>query len=134
MNWGVSTDRLAQRLSSVAQRWVVDGPAERSERSRRALLGAIAEREPSTLNEVAAAVGRGAPAVSRAVDALVRAGQVERAADPDNRRRLCLRLTESGRAELASQPKANSEISARLQRLAQSELRAVERAVEILER
>ena len=57
MNWGVSTDRLAQRLSSVAQRWVVDGPAERSERSRRALLGAIAEREPSTLNEVAAAVG-----------------------------------------------------------------------------
>ena len=134
MNWGVSADRLAQRLSAVAQRWVVDGPAERAERARRALLSAIAESEPSTLNEVAAAVGRGAPAVSRAVDALVRAGQVERAADPDNRRRLCLRLTEAGRAELASQPKANSNISSRLQRLAQSELRAVERAVEILER
>jgi DNA-binding MarR family transcriptional regulator len=98
------------------------------------LLSAIAEREPSTLNEVAAAVGRGAPAVSRAVDALVRAGQVERAADPDNRRRLCLRLTDSGRQELASPPKANSELSSRLQRLAQSELRAIERAVEILER
>ena len=134
MNWGVSADRLAQRLSTVAQRWVVDGPAERAERARRALLSAIAEREPSTLNEVAAAVGRGAPAVSRAVDSLVRAGLVERAADPDNRRRLCLRLTESGRQELASPPKANSDISSRLQRLAQSELRAVERAVEILER
>jgi hypothetical protein len=72
--------------------------------------------------------------VSRAVDSLVRAGLVERAADPDNRRRLCLRLTESGRQELASPPKANSDISSRLQRLAQSELRAVERAVEILER
>lgn len=134
MNWGVSADRLAQRLSTVAQRWVVDGPAERAERARRALLSAIAEREPSTLNEVAAAVGRGAPAVSRAVDSLVRAGLVERTADPDNRRRLCLRLTEAGRQELASQPKANSDISSRLQRLAQSELRAVERAVEILER
>ena len=134
MNWGVSADRLAQRLSAVAQRWVVDGPAERAERARRALLSAIAAREPSTLNEVAAAVGRGAPAVSRAVDALVRTGHVERAPDPDNRRRLCLRLTETGRQELASQPQANSNISARLQRLAQSELRAVERAVEILER
>jgi DNA-binding MarR family transcriptional regulator len=134
MNWGASADRLAQRLSVVAHRWVVDGPVERAERTRRALLSAIAEREPSTLNEVAAAVGRGAPAVSRAVDALVRAGQVERAADPDNRRRLCLRLTDSGRQELASPPKANSELSSRLQRLAQSELRAIERAVEILER
>jgi DNA-binding MarR family transcriptional regulator len=134
MNWGVSADRIAQRLSTVAQRWVVDGPAERAERARRALLSAIAQHEPSTLNEVAAAVGRGAPAVSRAVDSLVRAGLVERAADPDNRRRLCLRLTESGRQELASPPKANSDISSRLQRLAQSELRAVERAVEILER
>lgn len=134
MNWGASADRLAQRLSAVAQRWVVDGPVERAERTRRALLAAIAEREPSTLNDVAAAVARGAPAVSRAVDALVRAGQVERAADPDNRRRLCLRLTESGRKELASPPKANSQLSSRLQRLAQSELRAIERAVEILER
>lgn len=134
MNWGVSADRLAQRLSTVAQRWVVDGPAERAERARRALLSAIAQREPSTLNDVAAAVGRGAPAVSRAVDSLVRSGHVERAADPDNRRRLCLRLTEAGRQELASPPKANSDISSRLQRLAQSELRAVERAVEILER
>jgi DNA-binding MarR family transcriptional regulator len=134
MNWGVSIEGLAARLTTVAQRWVVDGPAERAERARRSLLSAVAAREPSTLNEVAASVGRGAPAVSRAVDALVRSGLVERASDPDNRRRLCLRLTEAGRQELASQPKANADIASRLQRLAQSELRAVERAVEILER
>ena len=134
MNWSIPVDRLAERLGAVAQRWVVDGPAERADRARHHLLAAIAEREPSTLNEVAASVGRGAPAVSRAVDALVRAGLVERAADPDNRRRLCLRLTAEGRTTLSAKPKASAAIAERLQRLAQSELRAVERAVEILER
>ncbi|QIK79325.1 winged helix DNA-binding protein [Sphingomonas piscis] len=134
MNWTVPVDKLAERLGAVAQRWVVDGPAERADRARRNLLAAIAEREPSTLNEVAANVGRGAPAVSRAVDALVRSGHVERAPDPDNRRRLCLRLTEDGRKLLDAKPKASAVIADRLGRLAQSELRAVERAVEILER
>ena len=87
-----------------------------------------------TLNDVAAAVGRGAPAVSRAVDALVRTGLVERTQDPDNRRRLALRLTDKGREELANQPKAGSGLAMRLERLAHSELRAIERAIEILER
>jgi DNA-binding MarR family transcriptional regulator len=97
-------------------------------------MSAIGEAEPATLNQVAEKVGRGAPAVSRAVDALVRANLVERTADPDNRRRLSLRLTEAGRAELAAAPSANSAIAGRLDRFAQSELRAIERAVEILER
>jgi len=87
-----------------------------------------------TLNQVAAAVGRGAPAVSRAVDALVKAGLVDRTQDPNNRRRLELRLSEKGRAELANQPTAHSGLAMRLERLAHSELRAIERAIEILER
>jgi DNA-binding MarR family transcriptional regulator len=68
------------------------------------------------------------------VDSLVRAGLVERTQDPDNRRRLALRLTERGRDELANQPRAGSGLTLRLERLAQSELRAIERAIEILER
>lgn len=87
-----------------------------------------------TLNQVAAAVGRGAPAVSRAVDALVKAGLVDRTQDPNNRRRLELRLSEKGRTELANQPTAHSGLAMRLERLAHSELRAIERAIEILER
>jgi DNA-binding MarR family transcriptional regulator len=86
------------------------------------------------LNEIAASVGRGAPAVSRAVDALVRVGLVERTQDPDNRRRLALRLTKEGREELEKQPKVGSGLELRLERLAHSELRAIERAIEILER
>jgi DNA-binding MarR family transcriptional regulator len=114
--------------------WVADGPAERTDRARRQLLGAIAEREPAMLNHVAAAVGRGAPAVSRSVDALVRAGLVERTQDPDNRRRLALRLTTAGKSFLGRPSSGSSNLETKLARLAHSELRAVERAIEILER
>lgn len=74
------------------------------------------------------------PAVSRSVDSLVRAGLVERTPDPDNRRRLALRLTEAGRQAMVEGFKSGTALEARLERLAQSELRAVERAIEILER
>ena len=131
---GSSPAALAQRFTIVANNWVADGPAERAERARRKLLAAIGQREPATLNEIAKAVGRGAPAVSRSVDVLVRAGQVERTQDPDNRRRLALRLTEAGRDELTNQPRTGSGLAMKLERLAHSELRAIERAIEILER
>jgi DNA-binding MarR family transcriptional regulator len=131
---GSSPAAVAARFSAVAQTWVAEGPAERAERARRKLLAAIAANEGGTLNSVAAEVGRGAPAVSRSVDSLVRAGLVERRQDPDNRRRLVLRLTESGRDQLSGQPKSSSGLALRFERLAHSELRAIERAIEILER
>jgi DNA-binding MarR family transcriptional regulator len=134
MLWGSSPSALADRFTILAQNWVVDGPAARAERARRKLLATIGEYEPATLNQVASSIGRGAPAVSRAVDALVRAGLVERTQDPDNRRRLALRLTDRGRDEMGNQPKSGSGLVIRLERLAQSELRAIERAIEILER
>jgi len=134
MLWGATPSALASRFTTVAQNWVADGPAERAERARRKLMAAIGAHEPATLNEVAAAVERGAPAVSRAVDLLVRGGLVERTQDPDNRRRLALRLTDDGRELLANQPRSGSGLALRLERLAQSELRAIERAIEILER
>ncbi|HVL39841.1 MAG TPA: hypothetical protein VM328_10675, partial [Fimbriimonadaceae bacterium] len=59
---------------------------------------------------------------------------IERAADPGNRRRLAMRLTDDGRACLAQAPAAGGALAERLKRLAPSELRAVERAIEILER
>ena len=131
---GSSPTALAHRFTIVANNWVADGPAERAERARRKLLAAIGSHEPATLNEIAKAVGRGAPAVSRSVDLLVRAGLVERTQDPDNRRRLALRLSEAGREELANQPRSGSGLAMKLERLAHSELRAIERAIEILER
>ena len=131
---GSTPAAIASRFSSVAHSWVADGPAERADRARRKLLTAIGAAEPATLNQVAKSVGRGAPAVSRSVDSLVRSALVERTQDPNNRRRLALRLTEKGKAELASAGVGGSALLGKLERLAHSELRAVERAIEILER
>ena len=129
---GPSPAKLAARLTAVAQVWITDSSADRNDRAQRRLLAAVEAAQPATLNQVAQKVGRGAPAVSRSVEALVRAGLIDRTADPDNRRRLALTVTEAGRDLLNSPPKGN-ELAARLERFAQSELRALERAVEIIE-
>ena len=131
---GSTPEALAARFTGVAHMWVADGPAQRTERARRQLLNAIAANEPATLNQVAKSVGRGAPAVSRSVDTLVRSGLVERTQDPAHRRRLALRLTKDGRERLSSRTAGNANLQTKLARLANSELRAVERAIEILER
>ena len=55
---GSSPAALAARFSAVAQSYITDGPAERADRARRKLIAAIAEREPSTLKQVAAVVRR----------------------------------------------------------------------------
>jgi DNA-binding MarR family transcriptional regulator len=134
MLWGSSPAAVATRFTGIAQNFVADGPAERLERAQRALLTAVSDHEPASLNQVADATGRGAPAVSRAIDALVRTGLIERTADPNNRRRLAMRLTEQGKNVLERPFQTRSSLVDKLERLAPSELRAVERAIEILER
>jgi DNA-binding MarR family transcriptional regulator len=131
---GSTPEALAARFTAVAHQWVAEGPAERTERARRKLLSSIEASEPATLNDVAKTIGRGAPAVSRSVDALVRAGLVERTQDPNNRRRLALRLTQGGRDRLSARMAGGSALRKKLDRMAHSELRALERAIEILER
>jgi len=131
---GSTPEALAARFTAVTHAWVTEGPSERTERARKKLLQAIAGKEPATLNDVAKSIGRGAPAVSRSVDALVRAGLVERTQDPNNRRRLALRLTQEGRDRLNARIAGGSSLRGKFERLAHSELRAVERAIEILER
>ena len=125
---------LAARLATLFETLDDQRHAERSDRTTRSLLAAIAEHEPATLGAVASSAGRGAPATSRAVEGLVQGGLVDRAPDPVNRRRLALRLTEEGRTLLAKRGVAAGSLVDRIGRLAQSELRAIERAVEILER
>jgi DNA-binding MarR family transcriptional regulator len=135
MMWGNnSASALASRFARLVEQLGGDTPEARAVAHQRELLAAVAAAEPATLNQVAAAVGRGAPAISRAVDTLVRAGLVDRQADPDNRRRLALRLSEAGRAALASPPAAEHGLEFRLSKLIGSELRALERGIEILER
>lgn len=132
--WGSpSVDDLAARFARLVESLGGDTAAAKSMGQKRELLRAVADHEPATLKQVAERVGRGAPAVSRAIDALVRDGWVDRQADPVNRRRLALRLTEEGRSALEAPPHADSSLAGKLERLAPSELRALERGLEILE-
>ena len=126
--------KLGDRLMAVAGTIVETTSTNIAERRQRQVLAAIANAEPVTLGEVARKLGRPLPAMSRSVDALVKAGLVRRVEASDDRRRLALSLTAEGRELLASVPDCGDRFAAQLGRLAHSELRAVERAVEILER
>ena len=133
--WGNSSPgALASRFARLVEQLGGDTAAAKAMGQQRDLLAAVDATSGGTLNQVAARVKRGAPAVSRAVDALVRAGLVDRQPDPDNRRRLQLRLTEAGRARLDQPPIADSSLEGRIGKLAHSEQRALERGIEILER
>ena len=131
---GSSPSALAARFARLVERLGGDMAAAKAQGQLRDLLAAVGATEPATLNQVSAKVRRGAPAVSRAIDALVRAGLVDRQPDPNNRRRLALRLTELGRERLNSPPPADASLEGRMGKLAHSELRALERGFEILER
>ena len=135
MMWGNnSASALAARFARLVEQLGGDTAAAKAMGQQRDLLTAVAKAEPATLNEVAATVKRGAPAISRAIDALVRAGLVERQPDPDNRRRLALRLTDAGRDAMARPAAVEGGLDARLAKLGTSEFRALERGIEILER
>jgi DNA-binding MarR family transcriptional regulator len=133
--WGTaSPGAIAARFARLVEQLGGDTAAAKAMGQQRDLLSAVQSTEPGTLNQVAARVNRGAPAISRAIDALVRADLVDRQADPENRRRLQLRLTEQGREFLNRPPAADHSLEGRLGKLAASELRALERGIEILER
>lgn len=133
--WGASTPTaLSARFARLVEQLGGDTAAAKAMGMQRDLLIAVDAAAPATLNQVADKVQRGAPAVSRAIDTLVRGGLVERQADPDNRRRLQLRLTDDGRQFLKQPPAVDGSLEARLNKLASSELRALERGIEILER
>ena len=133
--WGTaSPGAIAARFARLVEQLGGDTAAAKAMGQQRDLLAAVSATQPATLNQVAAKVRRGAPAISRAIDALVRAGLVDRQADPDNRRRLALRLTDAGREFMDRPPAADRSLEGRLGKLAASELRALERGIEILER
>ena len=133
--WGnASPGALAARFARLVEQLGGDTAAAKAIGQQRDLLSAVMDIEPATLNQVSARVRRGAPAVSRAIDALVRAGLIDRQPDPANRRRLALRLTEAGRQRLTAPPAADHSLEGRISKLAHSELRALERGLEILER
>ena len=102
---------------------------------RLSALSVIVFAGPLSLGELAAAEDVRPPTMSRIVEALVRDGLATREAEPANRRMVRIAATEAGRTLLIEgRARRVRALTTRLARLGESELRALMRGVEILER
>ena len=102
---------------------------------RLSALSVLVFTGPLSLADLAEAEGVKAPTMSRIVEKLVRDGLATREADPANRRMVRIAATEEGRILLdAGRARRLIALSGMLRPLAESELRALGRGIEILER
>jgi DNA-binding MarR family transcriptional regulator len=101
---------------------------------RLAALAAIVDRGPLSLVALAAEIGVRAPTMTRLVDALVGAGLVTRDPDPGDRRMVRIAATDEGPALLEEGRRRRvATVAERLARLAESERRALERGIDLIE-
>ena len=103
--------------------------------ARYSTLALLAQGGTRSLSDLAVAENVSAPTMSRVVDTLVRDGLATSEADPKNRRSVRIEATwEGGRLLRSGRDRQLRALTQRLERLADSEQRALARGVEILER
>ncbi|HEX8654829.1 MAG TPA: MarR family transcriptional regulator [Allosphingosinicella sp.] len=130
-------EEMAARLHAAAERLLRlarQGRAEAPNAPHLSVLAAIAAAGPLSLAALAAREGVRPPTMSRSVERLVAAGFASRETDPGDRRRVRIAATEAGRGLLAAGRGPAGAVADRLSRLAESERRALERGVELIER
>ncbi|HYJ31251.1 MAG TPA: MarR family transcriptional regulator [Allosphingosinicella sp.] len=133
------TEELAARLHSAAIRLLRmvrrQDDASGLSAPRLSALSVVVFAGPLSLAELAAEEQVRAPTMTRIVEALVQAGLITRETDPRDRRMVRISATDAGRSLLdAGRRRRVRAITERLSRLAESERRAFERGVELLER
>ena len=133
------TEELASRLHSASVRLLrmlrredeasgITGP-------RLSALSVIVFSGPLTMAQLAAAEQVRGPTMTRVVEALVAAGLAARVADPKDRRIVRVEATDAGHDLLdKGRRRRVRALTERLQRLAESERRALECAAELLDR
>ena len=120
--------RLLRMLRREDQASGMSGP-------RLSALSVVVFAGPMSLADLAAAEQVKAPTMSRIVEGLVQAGLVTRDPDPANRRMVRIAATPEGTRLLeAGRERRVRALTQQLGRLADSEQRALARAVELLER
>ena len=120
--------RLLRMLRTEDQASGISGP-------RLSALSVLAFGGSTSLAELAAAEQVKPPTMSRIVEGLVQSGLATREADPANRRMVRITATAEGIALVhAGRERRVRALTRRLQRLAESEQRALARAAELLER
>jgi DNA-binding MarR family transcriptional regulator len=130
-------EETAARLHAAAVRLLRlarQGQAGAAKAPHLSALGAIAAAGPLSLGDLAVREGVRAPTMSRSVERLVAAGLASREPDPADRRRVRIAVTEAGRSLLSARGGPPGIVADRLSRLAESERRALERGVELIER
>lgn len=135
----MSPEDTAARLHSAAIRLLRlvrrEDDASGLSAPRLSALSVIVFAGPISLAALAAEEQVRAPTMTRIVDALVAAGLVTRETDPADRRMVRIAATEAGRALLdEGRRRRVTAIGRRLAALAESERRALERGVELIER
>ena len=140
MNTGDDAKRatLADRLHSLAihllRRIRRGDDAAGLSAPRLSALSVVVYRGPISLTELAKAESVTAPTMTRLVQALVRAGLVEKSVDASDNRVVLLRTTEAGRRTLElARARRLAALEELLQRLSPEETLVVERAVSSLE-
>ena len=132
-------EHMASQLQSAAIRLARE--ARKGEESgsigtsRLSALAALVSAGPLSLAELAAADKVRAPTMSRIVEALVRDGLVTRETVPTNRRSVRIAVTNAGREVLERERRGRTRsLADRLETLGESEQRALQRGIELLER
>ena len=124
--------KAAIRLLRLARR---EDDASGLSAPRLSALSVIVFAGPLSLGALAAEEQVRAPTMTRIVDALLAAGLVTRETDPADRRMVVIAATDEGRAVLEEGRRRRiAAIAGRLALLAESERRALERGVDLLER
>lgn len=119
--------RLARRLRQQAPAGVTP--------SQLSVLSILSERGAMALGGLADAERVRPPTMTRIVAALQDERLVERAQDPDDRRRVNVVLTKDGRGLVATnRTRKNAYLAHKLRELAQEDREALERAGAVLER
>ena len=134
-----SAEETANRLHTAAVRLLRmarrEDAASGLSAQRLSALSVIVFAGPLSLADLAREEQVRAPTMTRIVDALVGAGLVTRDTDPADRRAVRIAATEEGRSLLSEGRRRRVHaITERLARLAESERRALERGVELIER
>ena len=133
------TEQMAAQLHSVSMRMLRVLRREDEEAgmsaSRLSALSVIVFAGPISLADLAAAEHVRPPTMSRIVENLVQDGLVTRDTDPGDRRMVQIAATDAGRTMLDDgRARRVHAISGRLEKLADSERRALSRGLELMER
>ncbi len=97
--WGYTIERTAKRMKQVYKRMLKEAGAGITV-DQWVVLKLVSDRDGLSQLEIAEQTDKDAPTVTRIIDLLVQKELCERQADPEDRRRFSIRLTEAGRLKI----------------------------------